>query len=294
MKSAWKMINSSSRYHSLPQDEPEKELAHGVDSPEFEEQPPELKRDHPQVPLLNHIAIALIIISITLDVYLVLYTMGYRFGSNWDKAVDIKTLEAPTTYIGFDEIYHNKSAPTQYPPIYNRARYFFQVSATEKNKQFPLWTDREISIEGFVQTAANRLRVTEEISTVAQFRVLDYGMENCTLYLDIPKRNGTFSSVRINKEGGDMPIIDIWALSSTNNRISREAMTWSRKPERKSHLASISLGYGTKGALATFHCPAGTYHAFEIACAASQPCDIDTKNSEWYNDALYIMQSQTI
>ncbi|KIJ53315.1 hypothetical protein M422DRAFT_155180 [Sphaerobolus stellatus SS14] len=227
-------------------------------------------------------ATAVILLCAVIDVVLLVY---FATRLSFQPSFDIRDLESPSTYIGFNKLYSNSSSLTKHKPLYNQARYHIQVSAEEPNRNFPMWVERAISIEGFVPTVVNHLIVTPKISTIVQFRTRDYGMENCSLHLEIPAQNSTETSVFISSAKGALATLEIWSLAG-ERRLNPADTTWATKPNRKSKLGTVELTYGTKAVISQFHCPSGSYHTFELACVSEQ-CKVDSQHFGFDDDGQY-------
>ena len=108
----------------------------------------------------------------------------------------------------------------------------------------------------------------KKVSTIGQFRAIDYGMENCSLRLKAPQNNST--TVNINIDGGNTTL-DIWKLS-TGKRLTK--VSWESKPPRSRLVSTTNLSYGMDIALFDFRCTPGTLHTFEVACHDTS-CHVD-------------------
>jgi len=111
--------------------------------------------------------------------------------------------------------------------------------------------------------------VDAQVSTVVQFRAIDYGMENCSVAL---------VSAAMDVE------LDVWALADDTAPPGRRlldprTLTWASRPERKAHVGVLRVAAaaadGASGETRTFACPSGSYHTLEIACASMHRCDVD-------------------
>ena len=110
---------------------------------------------------------------------------------------------------------------------------------------------------------------TSKVSTIGQFRAIDYGMENCSLRLKTPQKNSTTANINI--DGGNATL-DIWQLS-TGKRLTGK-VSWDSKPPRNRLVSTINLSYGMDIALFGFRCIPGTFHTFEVACHGAS-CHVD-------------------
>ncbi|KAH9054102.1 hypothetical protein EDB87DRAFT_1689658 [Lactarius vividus] len=195
-------------------------------------------------------------------------------------APDEEPLELRSSYINFDRIYGEGSTlrPAQHAPI-----------IITRNP------GGGMTINGYVPLDARRLWVTDDVSTVVQFRAIDYGMENCSLALALTPAAAEGAA------GVDVEL-DVWALADAPRRPGRRlnanldvrTLTWASRPERKEHIGTLSVVGGTSGETRMFACPSGSYHTLEIACATTRGCDIDILGVGHGESGIYVKQYQTL
>jgi len=111
-----------------------------------------------------------------------------------------------------------------------------------------------------------------QMSSFAQFPVLDYGMEECSIMISIPARNMTSTLVL-----SDMPTpssIDIYLFPKVIKRVNFKTLTWATKPKEteRVHLDSLRVAYGEIHESKKFQCLSLSYQTFEFSCA---DCHID-------------------
>ncbi|KAK7026522.1 hypothetical protein VNI00_015602 [Paramarasmius palmivorus] len=134
-----------------------------------------------------------------------------------------------------------------------------------------------------------RLTVNSETSSIAQFQIMDWGMESCQLVIHPPAVNDTNSFSMIRFPG----VIDVWVLEPISDSYLQRP-TWSRKPKRAKLLASMEVSYGAETRSPTFSCLSASLHGFEVACASNDPgCQTDLMRMGWKRNVLYIEQSQS-
>lgn len=112
--------------------------------------------------------------------------------------------------------------------------------------------------------------MTPKVSTIVQFRAIDYGMENCSLALTPTSAEGSALA--------DVDL-DVWTLADAPQRPGRRlnanldvrTLTWASRPARKEHVGVLKV---VGGETRMFTCPSGSYHTLEIACA-TRGCDVD-------------------
>ncbi|KAI0060425.1 hypothetical protein BV25DRAFT_1788721, partial [Artomyces pyxidatus] len=122
---------------------------------------------------------------------------------------------------------------------------------------------------------ARRVEVTNMISTVIQFRAIDWGMESCAadpkyglpaLYL-----------------GNGSNVIDIYALvsgpgkSGLDDVIDGNRLSYRARPALGDKVASVKVDYGTTWTH-RFHCAMDSLHAF-VLTAGSEATSV-----QWWQD----------
>jgi hypothetical protein len=214
------------------------------------------------------------------------------YGSS-GSAYDVHELESRSPYIGFDVLYGNQSIMNAtYPPIYTQARVLAPVYANEPDRVEPVWGNQHLTPDGYVPVAERHLFVTHEVSTVAQFRIQDYGMEKCSVTLEVPAFNDTYRKASI--WGFRNASIDVWALEGTA-KLDFRNLSWRTKPRRRRHMGTISPSYNSTYELPEFRCISGTYQSVEVACASETPyCHVDVVRAGWEHGAFYVVQRQSI
>ncbi|KAI9433473.1 hypothetical protein H4582DRAFT_1819741 [Lactarius indigo] len=189
-------------------------------------------------------------------------------------ALEEEPLELRSSYINFDRIYGEGSTlrPAPHAPIVNHVLALAHVSRARSHAVVTRNPGGGMTINGYVPLDARRLWV----STIVQFRAIDYGMENCSLALAPPPAAAE----------GATPVdveLDVWALADAPRRPGRRlnanldvrTLTWASRPERKERIGTLSVVGGVPGETRTFVCPSGSYHTLEIACATARGCDVD-------------------
>ncbi|KAJ3813291.1 hypothetical protein EV368DRAFT_5217, partial [Lentinula lateritia] len=174
-------------------------------------------------------------------------------------------------YIGFDSIYKNQTLTTKYPPIRNQPRVLAPVYADERNKVAPVWANRHLTEDGYVPIAERRLYVTSRVSTIVQFHIRDYGMEKCSVALEVPTHN--FNGREEASIWGNDTTVDVWLLEG-ESKIDFQKLSWNTKPGRKSYIGSIQPTYNSKHELSAFPCISGSYLTLEVSCS-SPDCHVD-------------------
>ncbi|KAA1474023.1 hypothetical protein DENSPDRAFT_860145 [Dentipellis sp. KUC8613] len=233
----------------------------------------------------------LIIVTCTIVDTLLVLQLGIRYFKA-SAPLDVDSLEFRSPYIGFDNLYRNKSRSTQSGPIFNLGRALWQVSSAEPNKVFPQWPDSWMSPDGLVPLDDRRVLVNEKTSTIAQFRVQDYGMEKCRITLAIPARSEVDAPQATISGLAESVELDVWMLS-TEKRIKAHKLSWKTKPPRGKHLGTLVATPGTTQELPGYACASGSLQTIEVTCS-TPGCLLDINVADRKFFGLFLKQYQTI
>ena len=134
-----------------------------------------------------------------------------------------------------------------------------------------------VSISGFIYLRVYlKYKLPTKVSTIGQFRAIDYGMENCSLRLKTPQKDTTTADINI--ETGNA-MLDIWQLSTSKPLTGK--VSWDSKPPRNRLVSTTNLSYDMDVALFNFRCISGTFHTFEVVCHDAS-CYVD---GTWWKGA---------
>lgn len=189
-------------------------------------------------------------------------------------------LPRPNQFIGLDTInmslYHDYSPE----PIVNHAPILTQINSASANFVFPDDLRRHFTFVGTVYPEDRHFFVNESTSTVAQFRVLDYAMENCQVVVNIPPRSHLASRTVRHKTFNISPnpvVIEVWRLGADPYQfLDVRALSWKTRPMRvgRSPIANLVVGEDARAASDIFHCQSDSVQTFEFACT-SLMCHLD-------------------
>ncbi|KAG6816783.1 hypothetical protein H0H87_003046 [Tephrocybe sp. NHM501043] len=139
----------------------------------------------------------------------------------------IHTLRRPSQYIGFDTI----TRPS--PPIARNFTNFpfgvAQINADEPFKIFDAHSTRFMSLSGTVYPEDKKVVVVNKVSTIMQFRAIDYGMEICELQINLPL---------MSTPAGEIKVISIYRLESSVP-LDLETLSYMTSPRRIGRLGEI-------------------------------------------------------
>ena len=149
------------------------------------------------------------------------------------------------------------------------------VNSAEPSRAYSDDPVRFAEIGGLVPPADRQFKVTPEVclsvnvlhnvshrmsqvSTVVEFRSIDYKMEHCELTVTTPPASATNVTLGL----GDN-VVDIWNVKS-DYPLNAKVLTWNTRPARVSKVDSITVTHGMSYTH-RFSCPSDTLHAFEFS-----------------------------
>lgn len=104
-----------------------------------------------------------------------------------------------------------------------------------------------------------------QVSTIAEFRVVDFGMELCTLNAAILPLAQMDESTDFSVSSEDSVLVEIWRLDVTNE-IDPSVLSWATKPKRMALVDRWPVRVGNEYETDEFSCAAMTLQAFEFVC----------------------------
>ena len=122
-----------------------------------------------------------------------------------------------------------------------------------------------------------------QISTVVQFRALDWGMEACVLTLRLPSDEKAIQANSTVSLGGRLNDIDIYRLikdkgsQSLDTVIDQRKLSYQTRPAFGEKVGTVSVDYGTEWTY-KFPCAMDSLHAFALVAAD------DSARIEWWQD----------
>lgn len=246
--------------------------------------------------------VAFTVIDAVALAYLALISaFSFRSGDCAAAAPEDAQPELRSSYVNFDLLYGEGSTlrPAPHAPIVNHVLALAHVSRARAHAVVTRNPGGGMTINGYVPLDARRLWVTDDVSTIVQFRAIDYGMENCSLALaPTPSAEGAAPP----PPADDVFELDVWALADAPRRPGRRlnanldvrTLTWASRPARKEHIGTLSVAGGAPGETRMFACPSGSYHTLEIACATTRGCDVDILGVGHVESGIYVKQYQTL
>lgn len=106
------------------------------------------------------------------------------------------------------------------------------------------------------------------MSTIAQYRAGDFGMERCILTGAIPSLEALTATNQTLNQSGTPVHINVWRLE-TYERVNAQTLSWSTRPKRGSLFAQWDVSLGKSFTSDEFRCPSGSLHTFEFTCTGA-------------------------
>ncbi|EMD31795.1 hypothetical protein CERSUDRAFT_100023 [Gelatoporia subvermispora B] len=233
-----------------------------------------------------------VIIAFSVADILALLYVSYVFHTVYPASIpDLSKLEIANQYVGLDELYNSGTVkPSRVNPILIEPRAIAQVFRDHPVQIGPLAEHEHMTALGTVSPREQHLFVDGQTHTIAQFRSVDFGMEECSLVVilpelgdqlegDLPLKMITSATLAVHTLDADMPL-DVRKLS------------WRTKPARTEKMTTFTPRAGQETVITRFPCPWASLHTFEVACVSDCLLDVwSSHNGTW---GIYMYQHQTI
>lgn len=103
---------------------------------------------------------------------------------------------------------------------------------------------------------------------------MDFGMENCSIFITVPPKNETTDIVTGDTENG--ATIQIRSFSQMAKKLDFRTLTWANKPKHGSLFFTLHIDYGKTSETPQFRCPSLSLQTFEVSCSSPESeCQID-------------------
>ncbi|KAG2033994.1 hypothetical protein BDR03DRAFT_966257 [Suillus americanus] len=204
---------------------------------------------------------------------------------------ELELLPFQNPYLNLEILYKDPDFKSStHHPIINNVPIIAQVSNREHQKIRPPLQRYKSVAQSRAPIYERRLIVTQELESIAQFRVLDFGMENCSLSLTVPPRNSTEDLLYTDL--GDSVILDVWSLPA-RHKLDLYNLSWSKLPRPRVHIGHMNVSYGKTYRMPSFQCKSQSYQTFAVSCS-SPGCLVNVTGKDMGPSGLYMYQSQTI
>ncbi|KAI0775093.1 hypothetical protein BD413DRAFT_472031 [Trametes elegans] len=177
----------------------------------------------------------------------------------------------PNPYMYLDKLLVNTTET--FPPITNFPQVMFQIDAADPSRLMREDERGRATYFGAVYPEDRHVLITAEVSTVVQFRNLDYAMERCVLNMSLPSDTTAFDPAITVDEGCP---VEVWMLENTPELAQDIAGPLSAAPARHELLTTVPFPTSGSRQSRAFRCPSGTFTTVEFACAlGGMPCRVD-------------------
>ncbi|KAJ7817845.1 hypothetical protein B0H14DRAFT_2840964 [Mycena olivaceomarginata] len=172
---------------------------------------------------------------------------------------DLDNLRRPSQFVGFEKLQRVGTPATK--SFVNFPLVLAQIDSSDPTRTAPPFLGVFTNI-GTIYPELGRVVVSKSISTVVQFRALDFGMEACEIRIALP--------INASAVSGNRPLtlpsspIAIFSLEH-DKPLHADSLSYSSRPPRGDKIADISLGYGSVWNH-HFKCQMDDMYAFELAC----------------------------
>lgn len=191
-----------------------------------------------------------------------------------------RILRRPSTYVNLDKVLANSNHT--FPPLTNFPQMVYQISTSDSSRTmtedhksrrtaigtvYPdlrhIYITNEVSIAKSLLSIWKLANLEPQVSTVVQFRHIDYGMEHCTLNHSIPPQSDSKPSV-----------VEVWELDVAVEISRYIGDTWKTAAPRRKMLTTMH--FPPNGDTYSFNCPSNEFSTFELACPSrSSACQVD-------------------
>ncbi|KAK0209094.1 hypothetical protein DFS33DRAFT_1380576 [Desarmillaria ectypa] len=175
-------------------------------------------------------------------------------------------LPRPNPYIGLERATLNPLSPGP-QPIMNFPILAAQVNSEEVDKVYFDVPSLKTPY-GTVYPRETNFTVSSEVSMILQFRIMDFGMERCTLMGVLP------SAADLERSAKSVPVVsneaaklEVWFLDGNNVQLNAETLSYSNRPRRKALAGVWGATMNQRVQISdTFECLSRSLLTFEFVC----------------------------
>ncbi|TFK42238.1 hypothetical protein BDQ12DRAFT_645786 [Crucibulum laeve] len=239
------------------------------------------------------LAICAFMLFIAVDIAAYVYVARTIADFSITSTTDVMEFRDP--YIGLDELYSlGKVKPSQYQHFINAPRLSVQISRSEPEKVFPDDVHRWPSDFGQLSPPDRHLLVTPSVHTIAQFSVLDYGMEKCALAMRLPARDEVLLQKYSVEDANGIVRLNVCQLEGSRP-LDVRTLSWTNRPRCVQSMGIVEARMGEEVEAEPFDCRSGSFLAFEISCAdENNACGVDVWSNHNDTWGVFINQYQTL
>ncbi|KAH9915553.1 uncharacterized protein BXZ73DRAFT_106102 [Epithele typhae] len=213
-------------------------------------------------------------------------------------------LEFASPYHGLDTLYRSgRQQPPTLAPALTLPRLVAQVFPDRPREPAPVGEHEYFARAfGTLNPRERRLHVAPAVHTVAQFRALDFGMDECSLVVHLPGPADPLEGPEAEPfrwSGDDEPLeLEVTMLDAGDRPVDVRALSYATRPRAKAGepVRRVRPRRGEETEVGRFPCKWGTMPTFEVACAPGQGsgCLLDVWTTQNTTYGMYMYQYQTI
>ncbi|KAJ3013527.1 hypothetical protein NUW54_g1570 [Trametes sanguinea] len=193
-------------------------------------------------------------------------------------------LEYANPYHGLAELYSSGAVePPRIAPLLNTPRVVAQVFSDQPAQLAPIGEhDLFNKAFGTFSPHEKHLYVAENTITIAQFRTVDFGMEECSLVFRLPGSGDRIES-KEPFQFNPLSVFDVYRLDAPAPLDIRK-LSYHTRPPVQEKVATVSPRPGEETFVSRFPCPWSTLHTFEVVCSKGSDCLVDvwsSQNTTW-------------
>ncbi|KAI0797351.1 hypothetical protein BC629DRAFT_1285868 [Irpex lacteus] len=235
----------------------------------------------------------LLFVFVALDVAVFSYIAKQLLSEDYPEELEIRN-----AYYGLDELYDprwNLVNSSHHDPIINLPRRLGMVDSSNPHKISPFEEHLTLTPYGRMSIPDHHLQVSDQMHMIYQFRVIDYGMEECQLALRLPELDDDkLLDPYVFRGDNNQVLLDVCELDAPK-LIDIPKLSWSTRPSCKNHVGTFAARPGTERTLAKFPCETATVRSFQLSCAPqNRDCFIDVWSSQNQTWGVFMYQHQTV
>lgn len=200
-------------------------------------------------------------------------------------------LRRPNPYPNLNSVFRN-TTHDPFPPIVSLSQLLLQVYTSDPQRELHEETREHDTTLGVVYPDDRHFIISPNITTIVQFRTLDYGMERCTLHASLPDKTDALDPAATIVHPSTL---DIWRLNIDYEITRHRPESWKFAPLRKSLFGTFEFPQGEDWASDDFHCRSLSYTTLEFTCSTKTPdCHVDFWQDRASANGIYIRQHDSI
>ncbi|KAF7799948.1 hypothetical protein EIP86_011191 [Pleurotus ostreatoroseus] len=171
-----------------------------------------------------------------------------------------RLLRRPSQFMGLDKV--SRPSPPQPTSLLNYPIVILPVDSEHSRKVFDHSPKRHSSQVGMITPEDRRVVVTDTLSSIVQFRAMDYGMEKCEINIRLP----ALSKLPFTPPSS---VLSVYKLD-TKYALDTSLLSYAKRPRRLAKLADIGFHDMNDVRWNTMlACPSESVLTVELACSTA-------------------------